>query len=151
MKKRLEAIFAEVDEETVILVLDELGYVPALEQGAVILSSDAAASLASVFGYNTEQLARPSEKIIEAIQEERSAKIQAAKSEAKKEILAYVRSIFDVCALGGKMEMAAALIAKEATVEDAREKILAKKAMQLKGANPLLEDAKKRGDLRLVS
>lgn len=161
MKARLQALFAEVPQETVISVLDELGYAPAPEQGAVVLAKDAAEKLAETLGYTAEQLSDPSGKIITAIQ----AKIQAAKQKAKEETLAYVQSIHDVCALGGRPEMVSALIAEEVTIEDARAKILAEKAKESKrtqihstiggvsaeGANPLLDDATKRSDIRLVS
>ena len=154
MKTKLQTLFAAESKETVDFVMDELGYMPAPAQGSIVLTSNAAESLAAALGYSTEQLADPSGKIIKALQED----VQAAKAKAKREVLAYVQSILDVCALGGRPEMASALIAKEATVEDARAKILAEKAKESKrtqihstiggvsaeGANPLLEDAKKR-------
>ena len=156
MKAKLEALFAESpNKEAVVQALAELGYAPKLEQGTIVVTSGLVPSLAAALGITAEQLAGDLSKVdFKAAQ---AAAIKAAGDMARKETLAYVQSIHDICALGGMEKMAPALIAKEAKIEDARTEILAEKAKESQktgirstiggvgadGANPLVEAAKK--------
>lgn len=156
MKTKLQALFAESpNKETVVQALAELGYTPKPEQGTVVVAAGLIPSLAAALGITAEQLAGDLTKVdFKAAQ---AAAIKAAGDAAKKETLAYVQSIHEICALGGMEKMAPALIAKEAKVEDARTEILAEKAKEsgktgirstiggvsADGANLLVEAAKK--------
>lgn len=159
MKAKLQALFAE-SKEAVETALADLGYVPKLEQGAVVLASGIIPSLAASLGITAEQLAGDLTKVdFKAAQ---AASIQAAGDQSKKETLAYVQSIHEICALGGMEKMAPALIAKETKAEDARTEILAEKAKgsertQIRSTvsgtstgevNPLLADAKQRANVK---
>ena len=153
MKIQLEEIFNGESKETVDFVMEELGFVPTPAQGSLILQSDSAAALSKALGCSAEALADPSGWVFTAIQ----ADLPKARERAKKETLAYVKSIFDICALGGMEKMAPALIREETKIEDARIKVqneLANKSrrkitnstissVSADGSNPLVEAAKK--------
>ena len=155
MKTKLQALFAESpNKEALVQALAELGYAPKPEQGSITLAAEVIPSITAALGITVDQLAGVSKIDFKAAQ---TAAIQAAGDAARKETLAYVQSIHDVCALGGKIEMAPALIAKEAKVEDARKEVLEAKAKDSNrtqihstiggvgadSANPLVEAAKK--------
>ena len=161
MKEKLQAIFAEEPHPLVIRVLDELGYEPKPEQGAVVLPASVIPSLAAALGVTVAQFytAMATDNFV-FIEGALSLRVQAAEDEAKEAILAYVQSIYEICAEEKMERMAPALIAKEAKVEDARAEVLAEKGKRSErtqirstiggtsadGANLLLQDAKKRKD-----
>jgi len=155
MKTKLQALFTE-GQEAVVQALGELGYVAKPEQGAIVLPAASIPVVAAALGLTTEQLAGDLSKVdFKASQEQ---VIQATRDQTKKETLAYVESIHEVCSLGGQETMAIGLIKSQTKLEDARAKVLAAKAgeagrtqirstiggMSADGVNPLLEDAKKR-------
>lgn len=159
MKTKLQALFEGAPKESIVSALGELGYIPKLE-GAVVLSPVMIPAVSAALGIEAAQLSGDLAKIDFAKLGAAAVApaVEAAKKEARTETLAYVQGIHESCALGGKPEMAAALIKAETTLEDARTKILEEKA---KGAgrsqirstiggtsadapNPLLEDAKQR-------
>lgn len=161
MKEKLQAILAEEPLSVVIRVLGELGYAPKPERGAVVLPASVISSIAAALGITSTQLetALATENFSFIMGGELlSLKVQAAEDKTKKETLAYVQSIHEICALEGMEKMAPALIAKEAKVEDARAEVLAEKAKRSEraqirstiggtsadGEHPLLKDAKKR-------
>jgi capsid assembly protease len=154
MKTKLQALFTEAPKETVAQALAELGYVPKME--GVIIPSAHIPALAAGLGITVEQISGDLSKI--DFKAANAAAIQAAGDNAKKETLAYVQGINEICALGGQEKMAASLIKAEVKIEDARAKILTAKAngtqrtqilsttggMSADAPNPLLADAKKR-------
>lgn len=161
MKEKIRAILAEEPLSIVIQVLGELGYTPKLEQGAVVLPASVISSIAAARGITSTQLetALATENFSFIMGGELlSQKVQAAEAKTKMETLAYVQSLYEICALEGMEKMVPALIAKEAKVEDARAEVLAEKAKRSErarirstiggtsadGANPLVADAKKR-------
>jgi hypothetical protein len=124
-------------------VLMELGYVVNMAEGMV-----AQAEVDSL--------------VSAARQEGRILGQAEGKTSGKTEVLAYVQSIHEMCALAGMEKMAPDLIAKETKVEDARTQVLAARASDAEktkirstvgalstgAANPLVEDAKKRAGLK---
>ena len=163
MKEKLQAIFAGEPLQVVIRVLDELGYEPKPEQGAVIFPASVILHIAAALGITATQLetalATENFSFIKGVWR-LPLRVQAAEDEAKKAILAYAQSIYEICAEEGMERMARALIAKEAKVSDARAEVLAEKGKRSErtqirstigdtsadGANPLLKDAKKRAE-----
>ena len=164
MKAKLQALFDEApNKETIVLALAELGYVPKME-GAVILPAGVVPALAAALGIDAAQLGGDLTKIdftklgMSAV----AAAVSAAESKTRKETLAHVQSIHEICALGGMEKMFAGLIKAETKVEDARTQVLAAKAASAAGTqinstiggvgaeapNLLLADAKKRAAAR---
>jgi hypothetical protein len=84
--------------------------------------------------------------------------IAGIKKEATDEVTARVKGILEVCALGGKEKLAIGLISSNATIEDARKKVLEAKqtdsnqhqiqssvgALGTGEVSPLILDAQKR-------
>lgn len=159
MKSKLQALFAETPKETVATALAEMGYVPKME-GGIVLSAGIIPVVAAALGIDAVQLSGDLTKIdfTKLGVATAASAISAAELRVKKETLAYVQSIHEMCSLGGMEKMAPTLIAKETKVEEARAQILAAKAagsadnpiqstvgpVGTGGVNPLLADAKKR-------
>lgn len=160
MKTKLQALVEGAPKETVVQAMAEIGYAPKLEAGAVVLSAPHAAAVAAALGIAPEHLAGDLAKA--DLTAAKKAAVEAGRFEARKEALAYVDSIHEICALAGQEKMAMGLIKAETKIEDARAKVLAEKAKAAGNAqilstigatggdapNVLLADAKKRAAAR---
>lgn len=159
MKTKLQALFEGAAKADIIQALGELGYVPKME-GAVVLTAAHLPAVASALGIEAAQLSGDLAKVdfSKLGAASLSAAVTEAKASTKKETLSYAQELLALCELGGKLDLAPALLKDEAKIEDVRSKVMASKAAPGAGGeirstlgalggeapNPLLADAKKR-------
>jgi signal peptide peptidase SppA len=132
LMERIKALFASAPAEEIKPGLAEAGYISKEE----------------------------SDKLIQEAKTVSETTIEEAKAATRKEVLAWVAGIFDICSVAGMEKMATGLITEGITLEQARERIVNAKALEAEktqirstvgavstgAVNPLIEDAKKRAE-----
>lgn len=156
--EKLRAMTKDLPAEQMALfvqALSALGYVPktdAAQPDRTAIIAEAVGALASGLKIKPELLAGDLSKV------DYGPIIAGIKKEATDEVIARVKGILEVCALGKKENLAFGLISSNATIEDARKKVLEAKqtdsnqhqiqssvgALGTGEVSPLILDAQKR-------
>jgi signal peptide peptidase SppA len=154
MIEKLRALGKDIPAE-LMAALAEMGFVPkaqAAQPDRTAIIAEAVTALASGLKIKPELLAGDLSKV------DYGPIIAGIKKEATDEVTARVKGILEVCALGGKEKLAIGLISSNATIEDARKKVLEAKqtdsnqhqiqssvgALGTGEVSPLILDAQKR-------